>query len=215
MTADVSRLRDNYGDQGTGYKQLTDEEAATAKPAGRELKKTFLQLKRQVREQEGLDRLTRFQMSVHNLEESHAEILEVLKEMLEVQQAVIYRLNGEGMLEPTAAMGLSAPGRLESDEALASLPAKGVYEKTGLVVRTFRERKLQQGAKGQVGIPILYDEELLGVLLVQCPQVEEEEGIFNNLCRLGGEAARIMLDAMITDGLEGEIESFKELEELK
>ena len=41
MTADVSRLRDNYGDQGTGYKQLTDEEAATAKPAGRELKKTF------------------------------------------------------------------------------------------------------------------------------------------------------------------------------
>ena len=184
----------------------------------RELKQAYAQLERQMRELEGRDRMVRFQMSVHTLEEAYAKVLEELKQVLGVQRAVLYRADDRGdLLEGVAAMGLSVPGRMEETLQLTGLSPVPVGEIDSLPVQAFREKKVIEGEEGEVAVPVLYHEEILGVLWLHSPQEETvaKEEFHNALWRLGSEAALVLRGALMAEELESGTLSFDELEEIE
>ena len=191
-------------------RELNEELEERVEERTRELKEAHARLEQHVREQDGRDRLVHFQMSVHAPEEAHAEVLEVLRQALGVQRAIIYRPNAEGdRLVPAAAMGLSAPGRLEPQAHLEKVPPLAVAENSVPVVQAFGTKKLTRGSNGEAAVPVLYREDVLGILQVECPREDEE--IYNALCRLGGEAALVLHGTEVAEGLGDEIESLSEL----
>ena len=181
----------------------------------RELNQAYVQLERQMRELEGRDRMVRFQMSVHTLEEAYAKVLEELKQVLGVQRAILYRADDKGgWLEGVAAIGLSVPGCMEKPYQLTDLPLLLLGDTSNLSVQAFREKKTIEGTEDEMAVPVLYHEEILGVLWLCSPQEKTmpKEEILNTLWRLGSEAALVLRGALMAEELESGVFSFDELE---
>ena len=160
----------------------------------RELQQAYAQLQRQVKELEGRDRLVRCQMSGPTLARAGEEILQVVAQVLGVAQAVMYRPD-------PASDRLEAVAMLEDGKEKAGLPAISVDEETSLVAQVFREQQPHYGVESQAAIPLLYQEDALGVLWVDGLPEEDREEAGNTLWRLGQEAALVLWSARVTEDL--------------
>jgi DNA-binding response OmpR family regulator len=180
-----------------------------------ELQAVCAQLARQLRELEGRDRLVRFQMSVHTLEEAYAEVLEVLQQVSEVQQAILYRPDPEGReLAAVAGLGLSEPGRLADTGSLAEVPGVPLDGTDGLQSQAYAGKKLVAAPDGQVAVPVLYRDEVLGVLWIGDPRKQEaDQEALGTLWRLSGEIALVLRGALVAEELESGSLSFGDLED--
>jgi DNA-binding response OmpR family regulator len=201
--------------RGMERQRLIAENRAYQRELEQKVKERTAQLQRRVCELDGLDRLVHFQMGVHSLEEAHAEVLEVLQQVLDVQRAIIYRVDEEaGALKGVAAMGLSAPGRLEGEEEVAGIGVLAIGDRAAMEIRALEERKLQQ-EEGKVAVPILFRDELLGMLVVEGTTEWEGDEMGNCLWRLSGEAALVLQGAMMAEGLDSDNLGLNELENLE
>ena len=181
----------------------------------RELQQAYARLEQQVRELEGRDRLVRCQMSGPRPGEASAQILQVVEQVLQVGRAVLYqpRVNGE-QLKAAAALGLSRPGWLADGGELEALPILQTGEGDALAVQTFQQQQPNYGREGEAAVPLLYQEEVLGVLWVDGLEETEEGG--NALWRLGQEAALVLWSAQVTADLESgqlQVDELLELDE--
>ena len=165
-----------------------------------ELQQAYARLQRQVKELEGRDRLVRCQMSGTTLAQANEEILQVVKQALEVPQAILYRPSPTvDRLEAVASL---ADEPIPQGAAEATGPSAVVTaEQTALVAQVFRETQPQYGDGGQAAVPLVYQGEVLGVLwVVGLPEAEREEA-GNTLWRLGQEAALVLWSARVAEDL--------------
>lgn len=160
----------------------------------RQLQEAHARLERQVRELKGRDRLVRFQMAVHSFEEACAEVLEVLEQVLGIDCAVLYRPdNPNTRLEAVAERGTSISNRLLPLSAKDALP-----------VQAFATQKAVQGTGGELAVPLVYREEVLGVLWIGSLPTGETpaEEVLATLERLSSEAALVLRGALVAEDLE-------------
>ena len=173
----------------------------------RELRAAQVRLEQQVEELEARDRLVHFQMEAHTLEEGYDEIFAVLQQVFRSRWGVLYCPTGcAGRLAAVAHTGLSESANLtDLDEDSAA-------------ARAFASKKLEMDRdRDQVAVPVLYLEEILGVILVDWPVGEEEwEEALNALWRLAREIALVMECATLAETLaEGTLSSLDELMNLQ
>jgi len=201
--------------RGMERQRLIAENRAYQRELEQKVEERTAQLQQKVRELDGRDRLVHFQMEVHSLEEAHAEVLEVLQLVLGVQRAVLYEIDEEaGELKGVAAMGLSAPGRMEGEEEIAKIGVLEIDSGSGVEMRALRERRLQEEGE-KVAVPILFRDELLGLLVVEEAADGEGEEMGNCLWRLSGEVALVLQGVMMAEGLDSGDLELGELENLE
>ena len=167
-----------------------------------QLREAHARLEQQVRELEGRDRLARLQMDPpDDGQQADDEILRVVAQVTGAGQAVLWRPDESGeYLEKTASIDAAGPEERAGSpvpETLARLP---ILDTGRLPVRVFREGRPAAGSRGEAAVPILYSEEVLGVL--QVVSMPEEEGQLDALWRLGREAALLLRMIQVTQDLE-------------
>ena len=150
------------------------------------VKERTAQLAFRLKELEGRDRVMQHLQTLHPVEETADLVVTVIVDVLEIDRATLYLLDGDQMI-PRAAVGLSDPGKLAprnesgSVEAAARdakpfLDASGDADKTGL-------------------FSIRHSEELLGMIEVDPESLEEGEAAvlsaFALQAGLEGESANI------------------------
>lgn len=178
----------------------------------RQIRVAHAQLECRVKELEGRDRLVHFQMSGPTFDEACEEALSVIGEVLDVGATVLYRpgLKGDG-LEPVAARGISRPGEAEDPEALASLPSPAGE----VILRALSDRQLRAAADGQIAVPLLYRDEVMGVVWIGSLDEPSRDQGLETLTRLAREAAVLLWSARVTDDLNSgqlEIDQLLEME---
>lgn len=168
-----------------------------------ELREAHCRLEQQLRELQGRDRLVRFQMAVHTIDEASVEVLIVIRETLGLERVVLYRPDVEGtQLEPAAAMGLNAPGRIAEPAELATVPAVEPAAGDPRIEALASGRQVRAGEQG-IAVPVIYREEVLGVLWTDAlPAGKAGEDAAAVLERLGAEAALALRGALIAEELE-------------
>lgn len=158
-----------------------------------DLQKAQGQLQRQVRELEGRDRLVRAQMSVSSLGDAGDEILAVFEQVLGVEQAAIYCPDRDNeSLELLAGRGVTyVKGAI------------GLDDDTSPIVQAFKRSQCQGLSEGEVVLPLLRGNEVLGVLWAQGVPVdsEREEGA-KTLESLVCEAVLVLNAARMAEELE-------------
>ena len=168
-------------------------------------------LSRQVVELEGCDRLVRFQMANDSIPAAYQEILAVVQDVLDIPGAVLYRPSVAGdQLEPRAALGASGAGGLAPASELDLIPAEDTADGTSHVARAFRERRPRASSKGEAAIPIVYIDDVLGVIATSglATSEAEQEATLGVLWRLAGEAALVIRAAQVAEDLSaGRLES--------
>lgn len=166
-----------------------------------ELRQAYICLEQQVRELEGRDRLVYLQNSGSALPGTYAEILRIFAGVLAARQVLIYRPVGDE-LRAVASLGVLAPGCLENQaqiEALPALPQKGGE---ALVTQVFSTGQPARNARGQAAAPLLYREEILGVICLEGGAAAgEEEEALNAFWRLSREAALVLHAVQIAEEL--------------
>ncbi|MCC7263193.1 MAG: response regulator [Candidatus Latescibacteria bacterium] len=175
----------------------------------RDLQRAHSQLERRVKELDGRDRLMLLQMSGAGLQEAYEVIMGVLAQALNIQWATLYRPSARGdRLEAVAALGLSVPGKVESQERLAEVPAVPVDDEQHLAARAFHLAKLYQGRGHEAAIPVLYRDQAMGALWVDgLDGGESGQDYLNTLWRLGQAVALVLRMAQATEDLtEGRVE---------
>ncbi|MBI2503032.1 MAG: response regulator [Candidatus Latescibacteria bacterium] len=160
----------------------------------RQLQQANERLAQQVKELEGRDRLVRCQLEGPTIQQACKEIMEVLHQVLGVEAAVLYRSGGEGQeLEAIAVL----------DEA-GQVIVKGVEEdsrewvkKNALAVQVFRNRQpCRQPGEG-TALPLMYQEEVLGVLWARGLDGDDQKEQRNTLWRLGQAAVLALWAAQV------------------
>ena len=158
------------------------------------LQHAYARQQQHIKELEGRDQLVHCQMSGPTLPQAYEEILQVVEQVLAIQQAVMYR--------PKAADNrLEAVASLEDGKNTAAVPAVSVDEEGALVAQVFRDLQPRYGAGHQAAVPLLYQEEVLGVLWVNGLPEEDKEEAGNTLWRLGQEAALVLWSAQVAEEL--------------
>ncbi len=166
----------------------------------RELRAAHARLERQVRELEGRDRLVHCQMSGPTYGQACAEILEVLREALAMEAAVLYRPEAGGeWLAPVAALERS--GRVVGEEQAGGMPKVGARD-LALVAQVFRERQPKHRQVEGTALPLLYQEQVMGVLWARGLEGEDQEEQRHALWRLGREAALVLWAALVREELD-------------
>ena len=186
--------------------QKVEERTRKLQERTRELQEAHGRLERQLQELEGRDRLVRFQMTMHSLEEACAEVLEVLRETLGVERGVLYRpADGGERLEVAASMGMG--------EDVANPSLEEVEEPS---VRAFVRGELVEGMEEEIAVPVIYRDEILGVFSTARPPASMNRKEFiDALLRLSGEAALVLRGALVTEDLENETFSLDGLEDIE
>jgi DNA-binding response OmpR family regulator len=157
------------------------------------LRQAYERLEQQVKELQARDRLTRLQMEGSACQE-YEELLQVFREALAVEHAVLYRPDPSGrQLAPVATLG----------EGADPVPPIEAGQDQGLVARGFRERQPQDGAAEGTVVPLLHRDEVLGILWVMLPEAaaQSREERLNTLWRLGQQAALALWTAQVGDEL--------------
>lgn len=147
-----------------------------------------LQLQRKVKELEARDRLVRFRMQSRNVESSGLEILRVISEVIDTDGL---RLFFPGSSERVLAYG-AGHGRPQ-DEADATDVLKTEIA-IQLVRDTFSEKALKSGETNLMASPILYHEDILGVVLIAVSgsATESKDEVAGTLWRMANEAAMVL-----------------------
>ena len=161
-------------------------------------------LSRQVKELEGRDRLVRFQMANDSMPAAYREILSVAQDVLGIARATLYRPSADGdRLEPRATLSAPEPGKLAPDAELDLIPAIEAEDGTCRVARAFRDRRPRASSNGEAAIPIVYGDEVLGVIATAglTTSEAEQEAALGVLWRLAGEAALVIRAAQVAEDL--------------
>lgn len=168
----------------------------------RTLQEANARLEAHVRELEGLERLLRFYMSYHTVQEARVEVLEVIAQVLEVEQLTLYYPASQGrQLRAVAAWGWSRAEGIEDEKTVARLPALSV-DGTALAARSFRKKR-PYAERGEMAIPLVYQTALQGILWVKYAETERgEEEIGNLLWRFGQEATLVLWSAQVMHQIE-------------
>lgn len=152
----------------------------------RQLRAAYAELERRVRELEGRDQLVCLQLDGVTRSQARDGILRVFTEVLAPERAVLYRPVAQGRLEVVA-----------PDDADCSGPDPAV------VVAACQSRVLEEDGTA-VAVPLVYHDEVLGVLLLTgvkpAPEIRAE--VLACLSRLAGQAAALLLAARITEELD-------------
>jgi DNA-binding response OmpR family regulator len=169
----------------------------------RDLRVAYTRLERQVKELRGRDQLVHLQSSGAGMEEAAEGILQVVQEVLGAERAVLYWAT-DGQLEPLAGLGVVEEGRIVDAEALGAVPLVAPLD---AMARTLEQQQPQDGDAAGIAVPLLHQEEALGVMWVADLNVEDRQEGLNVLWRLGREAAQVLWTTRLAQGLEmGEIE---------
>ncbi|MFH1569296.1 MAG: response regulator [Gemmatimonadota bacterium] len=171
----------------------------------RELRQAYDELSRRVRELEGRDRLVHFQMSGPGIPEACQEVVRVFAATLDLDTVVAYRANPDcQLLEPVAALGLQVAGSLVDAEGLALVPPVALQgghppvPADALCAAAYASLEPGYGDGGQAAIPLVYQDEVLGVLgLAGLDDIDREAAV-----RLGREAAVVLWSARVADDLD-------------
>ena len=150
------------------------------------------------------DRLTDFQTRWRDLDEAHLEIMEDLKTYLRGEgRVILYRPNERGdQLDARAAIGLSTPGVIDGEEDLVKLRAVSLAAEGSSVALAFRQRNYQTDNE-EVAVPLLFEEEGLGVIWVAGPLTNDtiQEELAASLLRLGREMALVLRSGQVSQDL--------------
>lgn len=153
-------------------------------------------LLRQVVELQGRDRLRQLQMSPPaELAQAYREILEVVAEVVGAERVALYRPAVVGSrLEVAATKGPEAVAIAAGDE--------------GSMVGILASGQPWEGTAGEVGVPVAYNDEVLGSLLVAGIGAEYGRAdALNALWRLAREVALVLRMMQMAEDLErGELE---------
>ena len=161
-------------------------------------------LTRQVKELEGRDRLVRFQMANDSMPAAYQEILSVTQDVLSIPRAILYRPSATGeLLEPRAVLAEAGSGRLAPASELSQIPAADAADGTSRLARAFRERRPRASSDGDAAIPIVYGDDVLGVIATSGLATPESEqaATLGVLWRLAGEAALVIQAAQVAEDL--------------
>lgn len=159
------------------------------------------QLQQHVRELQGRDHLVQLQMSPpERVEEAHREALRVIGDVFQAQRVGLYCADSAGLaLRLVAALGWSAAGMVEGEQELTNVPTIALDLSENPLVHAFVENKVQ--CAGGIAIPVLFNEEMLGVLWVENECADSDETI-NAAWRLGREVALVLRMVQMADDLE-------------
>jgi len=159
-----------------------------------ELQVAHRRLQLQVRELDGRDRLGHAQMTLESVDQAYETVLEVVRDVLKVSQARVYRPNDDrSELQVTAALGVAGEGVIQGPEDVTGEAALPVAD-PGPAAQTFGDGKPRSGAAGEAAVPILYQDETLGALWVSGMETDEAEPeeLRDTLWRLGREVALLL-----------------------
>lgn len=168
-----------------------------------QLREAHGRLEQQLRELQGRDRLVRFQMAVHTVDEAGAEVLAVVREILGLGRAVLYRPDPGGVrLEPVAAIGMSAADQAVGPAALSGVPVVEL-QAGGSQAEAFVSGRTTRAGESDIAVPVIYRDAVLGVLWTDALPTGEAGGeVTAVLERLSGEAALALRGALIAEELE-------------
>jgi len=163
-----------------------------------------------VRELKGRDRLVRFQMMSHDINAAHREILLVLSEVLDTVDIAIFLPEKSGSSLQVAVSLDGFAGDASQDDS----PKSGAALQ--LATKAFQEKKVLSDNGLQIAAPIIYKDEVLGVIWVSLPSFpgNQSEETQNILWRMATEAAMVMRMAMFTEDLQEDRVDFDELMDL-
>ncbi len=159
-----------------------------------ELQKAHRELQVKVRELDGRDRLGNAQMTLKSVDQAYETIMEVVRDVLRVEQVCIYRPTADGArLELKAALGASRAGAIQLPEDLVDEPALAITDSSP-AAQTFSDGKPRYGDKGEAAVPVQYQDEPIGSLVVKGLHSDEAapEEMRETLWRLGREAALLL-----------------------
>ncbi|MBI2501934.1 MAG: response regulator [Candidatus Latescibacteria bacterium] len=165
----------------------------------RQLRAAYVHLERQVKELEGRDQLVRCQSEGPTPQQACQVIMEVLYQVLGGEAAVLYESEGEGKgLVPIAT--LDEAGQVGT-EGLAEDSREWV-KKNALAVQVYSNRQGHHQPGQGTALPLLYQEEVLGVLWVRGLDGEAQQEERNLLWRLGQAAALVLWAARVKEQLD-------------
>lgn len=152
-------------------------------------------LKRRLQELEARDRLTRFQMKSPSMADSLFEIGAVLMEIFNPAQVLLYLKSKAGIIHPKIEFikkGTRSSGFNKNPKNISAPIAE-------LAQKSFDKKKLISH-QNSVAVPILFDDERLGV--VYLGELSDKANIqddFNILYRLSAQAALVLNSAKLTE----------------
>ncbi|MCC7263151.1 MAG: response regulator [Candidatus Latescibacteria bacterium] len=162
----------------------------------RELRAAYARLERQVKELEGRDRLVYSQMSISTYQEACMEVLEVVREVLAVEVAVLFRP------EKAGARLVAVAGWTEEAQSSGVLGQVPTQEERALVAQAYRDKQPRFRASDGSAVPLMYQDTVLGVLWVWGVEGEEQKEERNTLWRLGQAAAPVLWSAQVKEQLD-------------
>ena len=179
-----------------------------------QLQQAHARLGRQFKELQGRDRLVQFKIRCNGLAAAQSEILEVVADVMEAQNAVLY--------EPDAGLfHLEAVAfkEVESDEPRARPPSTlSIHDDDHVAVQAFATSQPRRDAeKGTVAVPMAFGEATIGVIWVggfAAGENGNEEAPYT-LWRLAQQAALLLRMARVNEAIECENVPVNELLELE
>lgn len=169
----------------------------------KEIRLAHSKLQQQVKELEARDRLVRFQMKAPPLEETYAEIIEVIVDVLEVKQVIMYRPDlDHKILQATYSYGISQAGRLTDTNHSTHVPDLAIDTDDALTALAYQQCCMQQNNSDEIAAPIIYNDEVLGVVWVNgLPKEKSRDESMGILSRLAREAAMVIRSAKLAEDL--------------
>ena len=140
-------------------------------------------------------------MANDSMQAAYQEILNVALDMLGIPGVVLYRPSAEGdRLEPGALTAARAGAAAVSEPQLI---AAEVSADSSAVSSAFRDHRPLTSSTGEVAIPIVYGDDVLGVIatsgLTTC-EIDQEAAV-GVLWRLAGESALVIRAAQVAEDL--------------
>ncbi|MDH4321882.1 MAG: response regulator [Desulfobulbaceae bacterium] len=161
-----------------------------------ELRLANVRLSRQVRELAARDQLIRFQMQGPSLPEASVEIGRVVAKVVEARRTVVFLADAAGELLAEVAVTGDHPDQpvMKPDIGGSAL---------GMARKTFEEGRPLLDKEGTAAVPIIFNQERVGVICVE--GVGGKEGWDGEelavLGRLSSEAALVLRSARVTEDL--------------
>lgn len=152
-----------------------------------------LQLNQKMKELEARDSLIQFQMQSPNIDAATREILRLIADVIGENELCL-------MFPGTEKDSLEIAAIHETSVDETRLSSSAAYQ---IAMHAFREQKVQL-TDDFMASPILYQNEVLGVVLVavQTPMIEASEEAGNTLWRMANEAAMVLRMARFSEDIQ-------------
>lgn len=170
-----------------------------------ELRAAHRKLQQQVRELEARDRLAALQMKSPSVDEAVEAIISAINAVICPTEAIVYHLSDDGTaLEALGA--LSEGGKIRVGDTLGDTAAPPLGDSTPATTAYSEKRPVTEG--DQVAVPILYNEDAMGVILVSgLESTASARGLTSQdlqdaLWRLSSDSALVLNSATLSASLE-------------